>query len=35
VAGILDHGVEVEMSKILYIDEWELISKDPFLLSHA
>ena len=32
VISMLDAGIEVELSRAVYFDEWELIPKDPFLL---
>lgn len=32
VCSILEQGIEVELSKSVYFDDWDLIPKDPFLL---
>lgn len=32
VLSMVELGVEVEVSKAIYFDEWELIPKEPFLL---
>ena len=34
VVGILEIGVEVQMSKVIYFDQWDLIPKEPFLLNN-
>lgn len=33
VVSMLEEGVEVELSKAVYFDEWDLIPKEPFLLT--
>jgi hypothetical protein len=32
VVSMLEEGVEVEMSRALYFDDWELVPKEPVLL---
>ena len=34
VVCMLEEGVEVELSRAAYFDEWELIPKQPFLLNN-
>jgi hypothetical protein len=34
VVSLMETGIDVEMSKMLYFDEWELIPKKPFLLNN-
>jgi hypothetical protein len=31
--SMLEVGVEIEMSKLVYFDEWDLIPKSPFILN--
>lgn len=30
--SMLSEGVEVEMSRCVYFDDWEMVPKEPFLL---
>ena len=33
VCSLLEKGVEIELSRSIYFDEWDLIPKEPFLLN--
>lgn len=32
IISMLEEGVEVELSRAAYFDEWDMIPKEPFLL---
>jgi len=34
IVSLMEVGLEVELSRLVYFEEWELIPKEPFLLNH-
>jgi hypothetical protein len=33
IVSMMEQGVEVELSRAVYFDEWDLIPKEPFILN--